>query len=186
MWLGVALCGVHLRLPWPGVAWRRLVPAHLGSPPGSQSSLAPLIFEAPGYPATPGQPPAQNPDSRGPALPGNGADRAASRPGHDEADVDPGSLGRRLPAAGTGGEDVITVGGQAHHDGIDRTAVGQQHSRPAAIGHHDCATRLAGQSPVRHRRWRVIEIRQTSDCMNRNDPLPSSPALLTDDRSCMM
>jgi hypothetical protein len=45
MWPGVALHGDHLRLPWPDVARRRLVPARLGSPPGSQSSLAPLIFD---------------------------------------------------------------------------------------------------------------------------------------------
>jgi hypothetical protein len=46
-WPGVALCRTHLRLPWLDVAWRRLVPAHLGSPLGSQNSLVPLIFEAP-------------------------------------------------------------------------------------------------------------------------------------------
>jgi hypothetical protein len=45
MWLDVALCGVHLRHPWLHVAWRRLVSLHVGSPPGSQISLAPLMFE---------------------------------------------------------------------------------------------------------------------------------------------
>jgi len=44
MWLGVALHGDHLRLPWLDVAWRSLVPVHVGSPTGSQSSLAPLAF----------------------------------------------------------------------------------------------------------------------------------------------
>jgi hypothetical protein len=43
-WLGVALHGDHLRLPWLDMAWHRLVPVHVGSPTGSQSSLAPLIF----------------------------------------------------------------------------------------------------------------------------------------------
>jgi hypothetical protein len=47
MWLDVALRGAHLRLPWLYVAWRRLVSLHVGSPPGSQNSLAPLTFEAP-------------------------------------------------------------------------------------------------------------------------------------------
>jgi len=46
MWLGVALRRVHLRLPWLYVAWRRLASLHVGSQPGSQNSLAPLIFEA--------------------------------------------------------------------------------------------------------------------------------------------
>jgi hypothetical protein len=45
MWLYMALRGVHLRLPWLHVAWRRLVSLHVGSPPGSQNSLAPLMFE---------------------------------------------------------------------------------------------------------------------------------------------
>jgi hypothetical protein len=43
MWLDVALCGVHLRLPWLDVAWRRLVSLHVGSPLGSQNSLAQLM-----------------------------------------------------------------------------------------------------------------------------------------------
>jgi hypothetical protein len=43
-----------------------------------------------------------------------------------------------MQAAWTGGEDVITVGGQANHDGIAAAAAGQQRSRPAAMGHHDC------------------------------------------------
>src|ERR1035437_6799022 len=38
MWLGVALHGDHLRLPWLDVAWPCLVPVHVGSPTGSQSS----------------------------------------------------------------------------------------------------------------------------------------------------
>jgi hypothetical protein len=63
MWLDVALRGSHLRLPWLSVAWRGLVSLHVGSPLGSQNSLAPLIFEAPATRATPGQPPALSPDS---------------------------------------------------------------------------------------------------------------------------
>lgn len=45
MWLDVALRGAYLRLPWLYVAWRRLVSVDVGSPPGSQRSLAPLTFE---------------------------------------------------------------------------------------------------------------------------------------------
>ena len=52
MWLHVALRGVHLRIPWLYVAWRRLASLHVGSPLGSQNSLAPLIFDDPyGKPA---------------------------------------------------------------------------------------------------------------------------------------
>jgi len=39
---------------------------------------------------------------------------------------------------GRGEQDVITADGQADHDGIDHITAGKQHSRPAAMVHHDC------------------------------------------------
>jgi len=112
-WPGVALCGVHLRLPWPGVAWRRLASGHLGSPLGSRSSLAPLIFEASFTRPRRDSRQRRARTAEGPALAGNSADRAARRPRSDEANADPGSRGQRPQAAGTGNEDVLTASGQA-------------------------------------------------------------------------
>jgi hypothetical protein len=46
-----------------------------------------------------------------------------------------GGFGQYVQAAGTGSEDVVAVGGQAHHggvDGIKAAAAGQQHSGEAA------------------------------------------------------
>jgi hypothetical protein len=96
--------------------------------------------------------------------------------------MDPGSLERCPQAARTEGEHFITAGGHAHHGGINRIAAataGQQHSRPAAIGRHGRHDTFRRPAPVRHRRRRVSEIRQTGDRTNRHDPLPSSPSRLS-------
>jgi hypothetical protein len=61
----VAGRGPAWRSPAASVARRRLVPARLGSPPGPQSSLAPLNLRSPVYPATPGQPTAPSPPAAG-------------------------------------------------------------------------------------------------------------------------
>ena len=75
-------------------------------------------------------------------------DRLWQTTGRDETGVDPGSSGQCPQAAGTGGEDVITAGGRAHHGGINRiaaAAAGQQHSRPAAMAVMTSVTRFAGR-----------------------------------------
>ena len=120
MWLGVALRGAHLRLPWLRVAWSRLVSLHICSPLGSQNSLAPLMFD----------------------------DAVAS--------------GQGAQVARTGDEDVITVGSQAHHLGIDHigvAAAGQQHPGPpalAVIDRHNISASQPGQrrQPTQCRRAR--------------------------------
>jgi hypothetical protein len=168
-WPGVALCGVHLRLPWPGVAWRRLVPGRLGSQLGSQSSLAPLIFEAP----------ATRPrwDSRqrrariaeGPALAGDGADRTARWPTAMRLTWIPAtSASARRPP---GPEVRMSSPSAARHPTMASITSQRASSIP---------------SPYPPPRWRVIEIRRTGDCTNRHDPLPSSAAQLADDRRMPM
>jgi len=147
MWLDVALRGVHLRLPWLYVAWRRLVSLHVGSPLGSHSSLAPLMF---GDPATP---PCRADGGLWPAVVPMRA-RLPDGSDGDEVDVDPGDLGQGVQVARIGGEDVIAVGRQARHCGIDRVrlaAVAQQRPGPptrAIIDRHQIGP---GQPPTQRR-----------------------------------
>ena len=68
----------------------------------------------------------------------------------DEAGVDPGGFGQGAQVAGTGGEGVIAVGGQARHGGINRIAAAPRASSiparpPWAI--MTATTRFAGQPP---------------------------------------
>jgi hypothetical protein len=101
--------------------------------------------------------------------------------------VDPGSFDQYPRAARTGGEHVITADGQAHHGGINRIAAGQQHSARLSWAVMTPTTRFADQaSPAAVGAGRVIKIKQTGDCTNRHDPLPSSRAPLTGDLSCMI
>ena len=89
MWQDVALRGVHLRLPWLHVAWHRLASLHVGSPLGSQNSLAPLIFEVclPGHSGTAAI--AEREQLRTGSLRDNRTDWAARRLGRDVLDVAP-------------------------------------------------------------------------------------------------
>jgi hypothetical protein len=187
-------CMPYTLQPPPGVAWRgpvRRSPAAsvagrgLASP-GACPPWLPTWLPEPvsaanlrssGYPATPGQPPAPSPGIRAPTLAGNRADRAARWPGRDEADTDPGSLGQRPQATGTGGEDVVTV--RARHTTMASQRPPRASSTPARLpwAITTTATRLAAQPPVR-RRWRVIEIRQTGDCRNRHDRCRRRPPRL--------
>jgi hypothetical protein len=65
--------------------------------------------------------------------------------------VNPDSFGQCLQAAGTGGEDVITAGGQAHHGGINRRRPPLASSIPAQLpwrhGRRDTVRRPAARPP---------------------------------------
>jgi hypothetical protein len=63
--------------------------------------------------------------------------------------VDPGTFGQCPQIAGTGGEDVITAGGQAHHGGINRRRPPPASSIPARLPSAvmTAATRFAGRPP---------------------------------------
>jgi hypothetical protein len=122
------------------VAWRRLVSLHVGSPPGSQNSLAPLNLENP---------------ATWLCRHSGSADSGKQRwlwqtTGRDEAGLDPGSFGQYPQTARTGDDHVITADDQAHHagfDGIAAATAGQQYSCPATMGRQNRLTRFADQPP---------------------------------------
>jgi hypothetical protein len=169
MWLGVALRGVHLRLPWLYVAWRRPVSLHVGSPPGSQNSLAPLMFERPVQ--APGH--VRLPSSRG--GPGNGSGRAlpsqaahAATPGRsrsdrDQVDVDPGRFCQGAQGPRDRGCWRHHCRRQAHHRGHRPRPSGEESRRPLQDLHISRSQRFSRRSSGSSRRsvlimppsWRV-------------------------------